>query len=158
MTTEHTSVTILLAENDEGHAELILEQLRSAGVSNEIIRFRDGQELWDYLMAAGRRTSPYGGHGFLLLLDIVMPGLDGPEILRRIKTDKQWHNLSIIMLTTTNDPREIEKCYTLGCNCYITKPMKYEHFAGTLKKLGLSLMVVQTPKIPPQDEQGGQQT
>ncbi|MBU0716163.1 MAG: response regulator [Verrucomicrobia bacterium] len=151
MITAHTNVTILIAEDDEGHAELIMEQLRSAGVSNEIIRFQDGQELWDYLMAEGRRTSPYDGHGFLLLLDIVMPRLDGLEILRRIKTDKQWHNLPIIMLTTTDDPREIESCYTLGCNCYITKPMEYERFTEMLKRLGLFLMVVQTPKIPPQD-------
>ena len=151
MTIEHTNVTILIAEDDDGHAELILEQLRSAGVSNEIIRFRDGQELWDYLMAAGRRTSRYDTHGFLLLLDIVMPGMDGLEVLRRIKTDKQWHNLPVIMLTTTDDPREIESCYTLGCNCYITKPMEYERFTEMLKRLGLFLMVVQTPKIPPQD-------
>ena len=151
MTVEHASVTILIAEDDEGHAELIIEQLRSAGVSNEIIRFRDGQELWDYLMAAGRRTSPYDNHGFLLLLDIVMPRLDGLEILRRIKTDKQWRNLPVIVLTTTDDSREIESCYTLGCNCYITKPMEYERFAEMLRRLGLFLMVVQTPKIPPQD-------
>ena len=151
MTTEHIDVTIMIAEDDEGHAELIMEQLRSAGVSNEIICFRDGQKLWDYLMAEGRRTSRYDGHGFLLLLDIVMPGMDGLEVLRRIKTDKQWHALPIIMLTTTDDPREIENCYTLGCNCYITKPMEYERFTEMLKKLGLSLMVVQTPKIPPQD-------
>ena len=111
MTTEQTNVTILIAEDDEGHTELILEQLRNAGVSNEIIRFRDGQELWDYLMA-------------------------------------QWHNLPVIMLTTTDDPREIESCYTLGCNCYITKPMEYERFAEMLKRLGLFLMVVQTPKTP----------
>jgi len=158
MTAEHTNVTILIAEDDDGHAELILEQLQSAGVSNEIIRFRDGQELWDYLMATGRRTSRYAGHGFLLLLDIVMPGLDGLEVLRRIKTDKQWHNLPIIMLTTTDNPREIESCYTLGCNCYITKPMEYERFTEMLKRLGLFLMVVQMPIIPPQDGQGGQRT
>lgn len=155
MTAENTNVTILIAEDDEGHAELILEQLRSAGVSNEIIYFRDGQELWTYLMDADRRTS---NHGFLLLLDIVMPGMDGLEVLRRIKTDKQWHNLPIIMLTTTNDPREIESCYTLGCNCYITKPMEYERFTETLKNLGLSLMIDPTSKIPPQDGQGGKRT
>jgi CheY-like chemotaxis protein len=158
MTAAHTNVTILIAEDDEGHAELILEQLRSAGVSNEIIRFQDGQELWDYLMAEGRRTSRHDGHGFLLLLDIVMPRLDGLEVLRRIKTDKQWHNLPIIMLTTTDDPREIESCYTLGCNCYITKPMEYERFTEMLKRLGFFLMVVHMPKIPPQDGQGGQRT
>ena len=158
MTAAHTNVTILIAEDDEGHAELILEQLRSAGVSNEIIRFQDGQELWDYLMAEGRRISRYDGHGFLLLLDIAMPRLDGLEVLRRIKTDKQWHNLPIIMLTTTDDPREIESCYTLGCNCYITKPMEYERFTEMLKRLGFFLMVVHMPKIPPQDGQGGQRT
>ncbi len=155
MTAEHTSVTILIAEDNEGHAELVLEQLRSAGVSNAIIRFRDGQELWDYLMAEGRRTSRYDGQGFLLLLDVVMPRLDGSEVLRRIKTDTQWHNLPIIMLTTTDDPREIENCYTLGCNCYITKPMEYGKFAEILKRLGLFLMIVQTPKIPPQDGHEG---
>lgn len=158
MTTEPINVTILLTEDDDGHAELIVEQLRSAGVSNEILRFRDGQELWDYLMAAGWRTSPYDNHGFLLLLDIMMPRLDGLEVLRRIKTDKQWHNLPVIMLTTTDDPREIESCYTLGCNCYITKPMEYERFKEMLRRLGLFLMVVQMPKIPSQDGQGGQKT
>jgi len=158
VTTEHANVTILIAEDDEGHAELILEQLRSAGVSNEIICFQDGQELWDYLMAAGRRTSRHDSHGFLLLLDIVMPGMDGLEVLRRIKTDKQWHNLPIIILTTTDDQREIENCYALGCNCYITKPMEYERFTEMLKRLGLFLMVVQTPKIPPQDNPGGKRT
>lgn len=158
MITEQTNVTILLAEDDEGHAELILEELRSAGVSNEIVRFQDGQELWDYLMATGRLASQYDSHGFLLLLDIVMPRLDGLEVLRRIKTDKQWHNLPVIMLTTTDDPREIESCYTLGCNCYITKPMEYARFTEMLKRLGLFLMVIQTPKIPPQDGQGGQRT
>ncbi|MFA5044119.1 MAG: response regulator [Kiritimatiellia bacterium] len=152
---EHSNVTILIAEDDEGHAELILEQLRNAGVSNEIARFRDGQELWDYLMAAGRRASQYDSNGFLLLLDIVMPGMDGLEVLRRIKTDKQWRNLPIIMLTTTDDPREIENCYTLGCNCYITKPLEYARFTEMLKRLGLFLMIVQTPRIPPQDGQGG---
>ena len=151
MTTAPTNVTILIAEDDEGHAELIMEQLRSAGVSNEIIRFHDGQELWDYLMAEGRRTPQHDSHGFLLLLDIVMPRLDGLEVLQRIKADKQWHNLPIIMLTTTDDPREIESCYNHGCNCYITKPMEYKRFMEMLRQLGLFLMVVQTPTIRPQE-------
>ncbi|MDD5676520.1 MAG: response regulator [Kiritimatiellae bacterium] len=158
MTTAQTNITILITEDDDGHAELIQEQLRGAGVSNEIIRFHDGQELWDYLMIEGRRTFRYDGHGFLLLLDILMPRLDGLEVLRRIKTDKQWRNLPVIMLTTTDDPREIESCYTLGCNCYITKPMEYERFTEMLKRLGLFMMVVQMPTIPPQDEQGVQRT
>ena len=147
MTTAQANITILIAEDDEGHAELIMEQLRSAGISNAIIRFRDGRELWDYLMAAGRRTSPYDDHGFLLLLDIVMPGMDGLEILRRIKTDRQWHNLPIIMLTTTADPREIENCYTLGCNCYITKPVDFKAFIRIVESIeDFWLSVVKLPR------------
>lgn len=158
MTIEQANVIILIADDDDGHAELILEQLRSAGVSNEIIRFQNGKELWDYLMSEGRRISRRDSHSFLLLLDIVMPGLDGLEVLRLIKSDQQWRALPVIMLTTTDDPREIEGCYALGCNCCITKPMEYERFTETLKKLNLSLRVVRTPKIPPLDGPRWKQT
>ena len=158
MTPEQSSLTILLAEDDEGHALLILEQLHSAGVSNEIRRFKGGRPLWDYLAVEGRQTARPDAPRFLLLLDIVMPDMDGLEVLRRIKADRRWQHLPVIMLTTTDDPREIERCYMLGCNCYITKPMEYERFAAALKKLGLSVMIVPTPNLPARDEQGEQQT
>ncbi len=151
MTSGHADIIILLAEDDDGHAELILEQLRSVGVANKIIRFHDGQELWEYLTAEGQRACPASDRDLLLILDIVMPKMNGLEALRRIKTDQRWHDLPIIMLTTTNDPREIENCYKLGCNCCITKPIAYEHFTEALKKLGFCLMVTPTPVIPSQN-------
>ncbi len=155
MTGEHAKITILIADDDDGHAELIKEQLRSAGVVNDIVRFWDGQEIWDYLGVQGRRISQCARHGFLLLLDIVMPRMDGFEVLRRIKTDKQWHSLPVIMLTTTDNPQEIEDCYNLGCNCYIVKPLEYASFTEMLKRLGLFLTVVRIPTMSPKDSQGG---
>jgi len=141
-------VAILIAEDDDGHAELIVDNLREAGLKNEIVRFRDGQEAWDFL--AGPPNTPVTrqtGTAYLLLLDIRMPRLDGVEVLRRVKADPELHKLPVIMLTTTDDPREVQHCYDLGCSCYITKPVDYDRFSEMLNRLGLFLMVVQVPDI-----------
>lgn len=140
-----SEVTILIAEDDDGHAELIEDNLREAGVRNPIIRFRDGQEALDFFYAdesgAGRGT------GYLLLLDIRMPRVDGVQVLRTLKGDDGLKNIPVIMLTTTDDPREIELCYSLGCSCYITKPVEYRRFAEMLRRLGLFVVIVQVPPV-----------
>jgi len=71
-----------------------------------------------------------------------MPKMDGIEVLQKIKSDDELKNLPVMMLTTTDDPREVEKCYALGCNIYITKPVDFPKFAETLKRLGLFIQVV----------------
>lgn len=68
--------------------------------------------------------------------------MDGLEVLERIKNDDDFKSLPVIMLTTTDDPREVEKCYELGCNIYVTKPVDFLKFAETLKRLGLFIQVV----------------
>lgn len=141
-------VTVLIAEDDDGHAELIIDNLREAGLTNPIIRFRDGQEALDFLTCApGTAEVRQSSMAYLLLLDIRMPRVDGVEVLRRIKADPALHNLPVIMLTTTDDPREVANCYELGCSCYITKPVDYDRFSEMLNRLGLFLMVVQVPDI-----------
>ena len=141
-------VIVLVAEDDDGHAELIMDNLREAGVVNRMIRFRDGQETLDFFFAeegAGKRREK--GRCYMLLLDIRMPKVDGVEVLRQIKADPEFKNVPIIMLTTTDDPREIKNCYNLGCSCYVTKPVQYEKFAEMLQRLGLFVMIVQVPEI-----------
>jgi len=136
-------VNILLAEDDDGHAELIIEHLCDVGIKNSILRFRDGEEIWRYLteeLAKGKSCEHC-----LLLLDIRMPRVDGTEVLRRVKADARLRQLPVIMLTTTDDPHEIDRCYALGCNAYVTKPIEFLAFSEALHRLGLFLMVVRVP-------------
>ena len=135
-----------MAEDDDGHAELVQQRFKSVGVSNPMIRFSDGQEAWEFL--SGTATPGIEtGKSYLLLLDIRMPGLDGIEVLRRIKNDQRLKNMPVIMLTTTDDPREIGVCYELGCNNYLTKPVGFEKFAEVIRRLGLFLMIVEVSKL-----------
>lgn len=137
------AVTILIAEDDDGHAELVRAQLLDAGIRNPYRRFRDGLELWSFLDTVGRE-----GGAYLVLLDIRMPRMDGVEALKRIKADHGLSMIPIIMLTTTDDPREIEECYMLGCNCYVTKPVEFKAFTETLKRLGLFIVIMRVSEVP----------
>jgi CheY-like chemotaxis protein len=140
-------VIILVAEDDEGHAELIQLNLKRAGIANEIRHFRDGQAILDYLF---RRTDPphwESGDSFVLLLDIRMPKVDGTEVLRQLKTDPELKKVPVIMVTTTDDPREVALCHQLGCSSYITKPVEYETFVNAIRQLGLFLTVVQIHRV-----------
>lgn len=138
----YKEIIILVAEDDDGHAELIVEGLHETGVNNQIIRFVDGLELWNFLdgLCVNDKLSPETD--YLVLLDINMPRLDGIEVLDKIKSSPCLKDIPVIMLTTTDDPREIEKCYQLGCNVYITKPVDFVKFAETLKRLGLFIQII----------------
>jgi CheY-like chemotaxis protein len=140
-------VIILIAEDDDGHATLIQRNLKRAGILNEIIRFKDGKEVLDYLFQKGEGAKRKGGKALLMLLDIRMPKIDGIEVLRRVKANEELKKIPIIMITTTDDPREVENCHKLGCSNYITKPIDYEKFVDAIRKLGLFLLVVQVPAI-----------
>jgi CheY-like chemotaxis protein len=83
------------------------------------------------------------------LLDIKMPRVDGEEVLRRLKADDRTAKTPVIMLTTTDDPREVQRCYELGCNVYVTKPIGYDEFIEAIKRLGMFLAIV---KVPREDE------
>jgi CheY-like chemotaxis protein len=140
-------VTILIAEDDDGHAALIRKNLQRAGIHNEILRFTDGQEALDFLFTEGEGPHRQHGAPYVLLLDIRMPKVDGVEVLRRIKADSELGKLPVIMLTTTDDPSEIEKCHDLGCNSYITKPIDYDNFVNAVRQLGLFLQIVEVPNL-----------
>ncbi|SRR5579871_1924350 len=140
------ALVILLAEDDDGHARLIERNLKRAGVGNEIVHVRDGQEALDFLRRQGKHADRRAGGPLLLLLDINMPRIDGVEVLRQVKAEPATAKHPVIMLTTADDPREVGRCYQLGCGVYITKPVQYDQFAEAVQRLGLFLDYVKVPQ------------
>ncbi len=140
-------VVILIAEDDDGHAELIKKNLVRAGIVNTIIHFRDGEEVINYLFRRGDGPHRNSGDAFVLLLDIRMPKMDGTTVLAEIKADPELRKIPVIMITTTDDPRDVEKCHRIGCSNYITKPIEYDAFVNAIRQLGLFLAVVQVPGV-----------
>jgi CheY-like chemotaxis protein len=146
-------LSIVLAEDDDGHATLIHRNLERAGLVNGFVRVKDGQEALDFIRGEGSYAGQPPRGNVLLLLDINMPRVDGVEVLRRLKGDARTNAIPIIMLTTTDDPREIARCYQLGCSVYVTKPVEYADFIEAIQRLGLFLQVVRVPPTTP--SQGG---
>jgi CheY-like chemotaxis protein len=147
MTDTTREVVILIAEDDAGHARLIEKNLTRAGLHNPIQRFENGQAVLDFLFRRGSGPHRAFDTPYLLLLDIRMPQVDGVEVLRQIKQDPQLRTVPVIMLTTTDDPREVERCHAIGCASYIVKPVDYEKFADAIKSLGLYISLVEVPRL-----------
>jgi CheY-like chemotaxis protein len=138
-------VTILLVEDDPGHARLIEKNLRRSNITNEIVSLTDGQQAVDYLFGEGSYKNTKHPSPMLVLLDLNMPVMDGYQVLQRMKHNERTRRIPVVILTTTDDTREVQRCYDLGCNVYITKPVDYEQFAEAIRKIGLFLSVVTIP-------------
>jgi CheY-like chemotaxis protein len=139
-------VTILLVEDDAGHALLIEKNLRRSKISNDIRVLRNGQQAVDYLFGNGTDSGRGRGLPLLVLLDLKLPKVDGYEVLERMKADERTRHIPVVVLTTTDDVREVQRCYGLGCNVYITKPVDYDRFAEAVRNLGLFFSVVTIPE------------
>ena len=138
-------VAILLVEDDPGHARLIEKNLRRANVKNRIDHATDGQQAVDYLFCEGKYEERQRSSPLLVLLDLNLPVLDGYQVLKRMKADEHTKRIPVIILTTTDDVREVARCYDLGCNVYITKPVEYDQFSEAMGKLGLLLTINMIP-------------
>lgn len=143
--TDQQPVNIIMIEDDEGHARLIEKNIRRAGIANDLTHFLDGTTALNYLFEhdhGPRKNGPA-----LVLLDLNLPDMSGIDILTRIKGDEHLRRTPVVILTTTDDKVEIDRCYDLGANVYITKPVNYESFADAIRQLGLFLSVIQVPDI-----------
>lgn len=145
------NLTILLAEDDKGHAALVKRNLWRTCIDAQIIHFSNGQQLFAYLNGETASPEPFLPGRYILLLDIKMPGMDGTEVLKILKQHPELRKIPVIMLTTTNNPHEIELCYQEGCSFYIVKPSDYVRFMEAIEYLGdfLSLPTLLIPDIVP---------
>ena len=138
-------VIIAMVEDDEGHARLIEKNLRRAGVHNEIVPLVDGASAVAYLFGPDGSGMLNRSRPLLILLDLNLPDMSGIDILKRIKENAHLRLSPVVVLTTTDDRSEIQRCYDLGCNVYITKPVDYEKFAHAIQQFGLFMYVMQIP-------------
>jgi DNA-binding response OmpR family regulator len=139
-------VCIVMIEDDEGHARLIERNIRRAGVNNDILPFTSGSAVLDYLMGPDGSGEVSAKRHLLVLLDLNLPDMTGIDILQKIKENQHTKRSPVVVLTTTDDQREVQRCYDLGANVYITKPVNYEAFANAIRQLGLFFSVIQVPE------------
>jgi two-component system, response regulator len=136
-------IEILLVEDNPNDAELTLRSLRQNGVSNKIIHLKDGVEAIDFLFGIGI----YAGRDVnyipkVILLDLKMPRIDGIEVLQKIKANELTRKIPIVILTSSKEDPDIEKCYSLGANSYIVKPVDFDGFHKIVSKLGLYWVLI----------------
>ena len=146
MSNDAKPVTIIMIEDDEGHARLIEKNIRRAGVNNEIIPFTNGTDALSYLFGPDGSGNVSAGRSLLVLLDLNLPDMTGVDILEKVKSNVHTKRSPVVVLTTTDDSREIQRCYDLGANVYITKPVNYDGFANAIRQLGLFFSVMQVPE------------
>lgn len=149
------AVTILLVEDDDGHARLLERNLRRGGMVNRLVRVADGQEAVDYVSHAGSFQDaaqfPLPG---VVLLDVRMPRLDGFEVLSHFKGSPKLMKIPVIMLTSTDNQKEIDRAYEMGANGYVVKPVGIESLVDRVVKLGMFIEVIELPENNGRDGNG----
>ena len=138
-----SAVKIVMVEDDHGHARLIEKNIRRANISNEIVHFDAGGAAIDYLFSDEVRANG----PMLILLDLNLPDMSGTDILARVKGDDRLRRAPVVVLTTTDDPREIARCYDLGANVYVSKTMQYDKFVHAIQQLGMFVAVMKIPEV-----------
>jgi len=140
-------VVTLIADDDAGHARLIEKNLARAGLHTPIQKFDNGHKVLDFLFRRGKGEHRQSDTPYLLLLDIHMPQLDGVEVLHQLKADAELRKIPVIMLTTSDDPREVDRCHAIGCSNYVVKPVSYDLFAEAIVTIGKFISLATVPSV-----------
>lgn len=141
----NSDLTLVLVDDDPAHSTLIKRNLLKCGFTYELVLLNSGQKLLDYIFAEGQYKNRVPLQKLLILLDINMPGINGIEVLKTLKTTDLTSKIPVFMLTTTDEPAEIEECFRLGCNAYLTKPVEHKEFAMKIQQLGKFIALNQIP-------------
>jgi CheY-like chemotaxis protein len=136
---------ILLVEDNPKDAELALNALAEYHLANRVLHLRDGTEALDYLYRRGRFAGNADGMPAVILLDLKMPKVDGMEVLRQVKSDPRLKIIPVIIMTSSREEQDLERCYKLGANSYVVKPVKFHEFVEAVKQLGVYWAVLNEP-------------
>ena len=134
------SVEVLLIEDNASDAELTIRELKKHKMANNLVHLKNGEEALDFIFGTGEQSSPK-----VVLLDIQMPKVNGIEVLQKIKSDPRTRLVPVVMLTSSKEDPDIQKCYELGANSYIVKPVNFESFAQAIKNLGFYWLLLNEP-------------
>ena len=142
-------VDILLVEDNADDAELTIRELKKHNLANNLFRVKDGAEALDFMFATGkyRLKRDVNQTPRVVLLDIQMPKVNGIEALQKIKADERTRATPVVMLTSSNEDPDIQKCYSFGANSYIVKPVNFEGFAVAIKNLGFYWLIINQPPV-----------
>jgi two-component system response regulator len=142
-------VDLLLVEDNINDAELTMRELKKHNMANNVFHVKDGEEALDFIFATGKysemRNNLYPPR--LILLDIQMPKINGIEVLEKIKSDERTNFIPVVMLTSSKEDPDIQRCYALGVNSYIVKPVDFEGFANAIKNLGFYWLLLNQPPL-----------
>jgi two-component system response regulator len=143
------AVDVLLVEDNPNDAELAIRELRKHRLANNLVHVKDGEEALEFLFATGKFAGVRDifSRPKVILLDIQMPKVNGIEVLQKIKADERTRSTPVVILTSSNQDPDIEKCYALGANSYIVKPVDFEQFRASIKNLGLYWLILNKPSF-----------
>ncbi len=130
------SQVILIVDDNHGDYEAAVRSLRKARIGNPIVHCEDGDQTLDYLHHRGRYSDPASApRPGVILLDLNLPGTDGRDILAEVKGDPSLRSIPVIVLTTSSDERDVERCYALGANSYMKKRLDLQEFMQAIQRM-----------------------
>lgn len=139
---------ILLADDNEDDLELETRALSQYRLANQIVVVRDGAETLDFLFRRGEYSSRNTANPLVVLMDINMPRLNGLEVLAIMKADPVLRSIPVVMLTSSRQGPDVERCYELGANAYVVKPVDFAQFADAVKTIGKFWAVLNELPLP----------
>ena len=139
---------ILLAEDNPKDVELTIEALSEHNLANHVVVVKDGVEAMEYLRYEGNYKQRKQGNPAVLLLDIKMPRMDGIEVLKAIRSDDKLKTIPVVILTSSREEPDLKKCYELGVNAYVVKPVNFKDFIEAIKQIGIFWALLN--ELPPE--------
>jgi CheY-like chemotaxis protein len=136
---------ILIVEDDPKDVELTLTALEEFNLANEIIVVHDGEEALDYLHYRGQFQSRGTDNPAVMLLDLKLPKVDGLDVLKQVKSDEKLRMIPVVVLTSSNQEKDMVASYKLGVNAYVVKPVDFHEFVNAIRELGVFWGVINEP-------------